>query len=241
MASLTSFLTFITNSYLLFSWFVVLRPEHRSGLLCHSYAHPCFFYFFLVHSCLYQEKFLVHSLLRSCWWCKSVKPASLSGLPSSDTAWSSTCRDETCSRLLCMALQSFWIKCIRNEEHIIYMHLAVCPRTIRMFHCYQWCQVVAVGKLTIFFPICCLPAGRKRNQCSWQGSFMASCVDFKSCFGRVRELWESRCCQHHRYTSVLPPPASSAETGVMPMNTSVLPMPTIGFSPEDYIFLGVNN
>lgn len=140
MASSPPFLPFIASIHLLSSWLVVLRPERRCILVCPSYAHPCSYghyqYLFVtVHnnifeglwffpSCLHQEKFRAHLLLPSCLWCASVKPF-LNGLPSRDTVWSSICGAEMLSCLLCMALQSFWIKSIRNEEHTVHMHIMV--------------------------------------------------------------------------------------------------------------------
>lgn len=90
-----------------------------------------------------------------------------------------------------------------------------------------------MGKLALFLPALHLPVGWRRNQCSLEGSFTTICMDFNSCFGRVRELWgaprssesvgpRSTGTSSASYTSVLPPLALSPETGIMPMNTSVL-------------------
>jgi len=141
MASLPPFLPFTARIHLLSSWFVVLKPDHGCVLACPLYAHRCSHgcyrhLFVTVHinifeglgffpSHLYQEKFLAHLLLPSCWWCQSVKLPFLNGLPWRDTAWSSICGDEARSCLLCIALQSFWIKSIRTEERVTHVHVAV--------------------------------------------------------------------------------------------------------------------
>lgn len=109
-------------------------------------------------------------------------------------------------------------------------------------------SAVSMGKLSLS-PWSSPPC---RKNCSLQGSCMTSCMDLiNSCFGRVRELWGAlqgsecgvpRSFHHNSYKSVLPPLALSPETGIMPMsmNTSILPLPKTGSSPEDYISLAVN-
>lgn len=166
----------------------------------------------------------------------------LNGLPSRDT------HDEAFVGMTLTLLYFGWPcspfgeKSIRNEE--LRYALARCRGAGGPSGCRTAIGVVRLwpwGNSLFSSQLLTVQQDEGKNQCSLEGFFMIFCVDFNSCFGRVRELWgallrvccpqEPRCCQHNCYTSVLPPPSLSPETGIVPIG--VLLLPTTGSSPED--------
>lgn len=152
--------------------------------------------------------------------------------------------------LLCFAwpCSPFWgeKKASETRSYVKHVHIAVGLEE------HQGCHVVAVGKLT--FPPSssppCSAKGRKsvfirrcfRNTLPgfsfllWKGKrAVGSVAELRSCCPQ-----EPGCCQHKLHPCAAASSAISRHRNYARQHQR-LTLPTTGSSPEDYIFLGVNN